>query len=50
MKRSIRISIPRSLLRWVRGVRKDRYHPEQHYMRGPGPACDRKHGPGQSKA
>jgi hypothetical protein len=23
----------------------DPYHPEQHYMRGPGPACQAKHAP-----
>jgi hypothetical protein len=50
MKRSIRIPIPWNLLRWVRAVRKDRYHPEQHYMRGPGPANERKQGTGQIKA
>ncbi|HZT24368.1 MAG TPA: hypothetical protein VFA57_01580 [Pseudolabrys sp.] len=24
---------------------RDRYHPERHYMRGPGPAWHAKHGP-----
>lgn len=28
----------------VRGFFTSRYHPERHYMRGPGPACARRHG------
>ncbi|MDN2566441.1 hypothetical protein N1F89_09420 [Aquibium sp. A9E412] len=26
----------------LRGLMAPRYHPERHYMRGPGPACARR--------
>jgi hypothetical protein len=37
------LRLRRGLPRWVRGsflrTMLDRYHPEQHYMRGSGPKC-----------
>jgi hypothetical protein len=31
------------ILSGLRGFLAPRYQPERHYMRGPGPACSRKH-------
>ncbi|WEX09371.1 hypothetical protein [Chelativorans sp. AA-79] len=32
----------------VRNFLAPRYHPERHYMRGPGPACKRREGGSRS--
>lgn len=35
-------------LKAVRGLFAPRYHPERHYMRGPGPACQKRDDRGHS--
>ncbi len=31
----------KSFFDWLFQRNKDHYHPEKHYLRGPGPACEK---------
>jgi hypothetical protein len=43
-------TLGRIIARWRRWVSPDRYRPEKHYMRGPGPKASGKAGDGKSPA
>jgi hypothetical protein len=42
--------VGRLVARWRQWVSPDRYRPEKHYMRGPGPKNSGKPGSGNSRA